>query len=49
MKRNATVITQNPYIDLIDTDNEEEDENQPDVRIFRRHQGIPFIYSQRMR
>ena len=35
MKRTATAITQNPYIDLVDTDDDEEDDNQPDVRIFQ--------------
>ena len=42
MKRNATAITQNPYIDLVDTDNDEEDDNQPDVRIFQAPPGYPF-------
>ena len=27
MKRNATAITQNPYINLVDTDNDKEDDN----------------------
>ena len=34
MKRNATAITQNPYIDLVESDDDDEDDNQPDVRIF---------------
>ena len=35
MKRTATAITQNPYIDLVDSDNDDKDDNQPDVRIFQ--------------
>ena len=42
MKRNATAITQNPYIDLVDTDNDKEDDNQPDVRIFQAPPGYPL-------
>ena len=42
MKRNATAIIQNPYIDLVDTDDDEEDDNQPDVRIFQAPPGYPF-------
>ena len=49
MKRTATAITQNTYIDFVDTDDNEEDDNQPDARIFRRHQDILSIYNQRMR
>ena len=42
MKRTATAITQNPYIDLVDTDDDKEDDNQPDVRIFQAPPGYPF-------
>ena len=43
MKRTATTITQNPYIDLVDSDDDKDDDNQPDAHIFRRHQGILTI------
>ena len=42
MKRNATAITQNPYIDLVESDDNNEDDNQPDVRIFQAPPGYPF-------
>ena len=42
MKRSATAITQNSYIDLVDTNDDEEDDNQPDVRIFQAPPGYPF-------
>ena len=42
MKRTATAITQNPYIDLVDSDDDEEDDNQPDARIFQAPPGYPF-------
>ena len=42
MKRNATATTQNPYIDLVDTNDENKDDNQPDVRIFQAPPGYPF-------
>ena len=42
MKRTATVITQNPYIDLVDSDDNDEDDNQPDVRIFQAPPGYPL-------
>ena len=42
MKRTATAITQNPYIDLVDSDEDDEDDNQPDVRIFQAPPGYPL-------
>ena len=42
MKRTATAITQNPYIDLVDSDDDDEDNNQPDVRIFQAPPGYPL-------
>ena len=42
MKRNATAITQNPYIDLVKSDDDDEDDNQPDVRIFQAPPGYPL-------
>ena len=42
MKRSATAITQNPCIDLVDTDDDEEDDNQPDARIFQAPPGYPL-------
>ena len=42
MKRTATAITHNPYIDLVDSDDDEEDDNQPDARIFQAPPGYPF-------
>ena len=42
MKRTATAITQNPYIDLVDSDDDDEDDNQPDVRIFQAPPGHPL-------
>ena len=41
-KRKATAITQNPYIDLVNSDNDDdEDDNQPDVRVFPAPSGYP--------
>ena len=40
-KRKATDITQNPYIDLVDSSDDEEDDNQPDARIFPAPPGYP--------
>ena len=42
MKRTATAITQNPYIDLVDSDDDDEDDNQPDARIFPAPPGYPY-------
>ena len=42
MKSSATAITKNPYIDLVDTNDDEEDDNQPDVCIFQSPPGYPF-------
>ena len=42
IKRNATAITPNPYIDLVDSDGDEENDNQPDVCIFQLPPGYPF-------
>ena len=42
MKRTATAITQNPYIDLVDSDDNKEDDNQPDARIFQAPPGYPY-------
>ena len=42
MKRTATAITQNPYIDLVDSNDDEEDDNQPDARIFQAPPGYPY-------
>ena len=47
MKRTTTAITQNPYINLVDTNDDEEDDNQPDVRIFQAPPGYPFYLQQK--
>ena len=41
-KRKSTVISQNPYIDLVDSDDNEDDDNQPDARIFQAPPGFPY-------
>ena len=40
LKRKSTELTQNPYIDLVDS-SEDEDDNQPDVRVFQAPSGYP--------
>ena len=40
LKRKSTKLTQNPYIDLVDS-SEDEDDNQPDVRVFQAPSGYP--------
>ena len=47
MKRTATAITQNPYIDLVDSADGDEDDNQPDARIFPAPPGYPYYLSAR--
>ena len=42
MKTTATAITQNPYIDLVSSDDDKDDDNQPDVRIFQAPPGYPL-------
>ena len=41
LKRKATELTQNPYIDLVDSSDDEEENNQPDVRVFPAPPGYP--------
>ena len=40
-KRKATAIDQNPYIDLVDLDDDDDVDNQPDVRVFPAPPGYP--------
>ena len=40
-KRKATAIDQNPYIDLVDSDDDDDVDNQPDVRVFPAPPGYP--------
>ena len=47
MKRTATAITQNPYINLVNSDDDEDDDNQPDARIFQAPPGYPYYLKAR--
>ena len=44
MKRGSTFITQNPYIDLVDSDDDVDDDNQPDARIFPAPPGYTTCF-----
>ena len=46
-KRKATAIDQNPYIDLVDSDNDNDVDNQPDVRVFPAPPGYPMYLQPR--
>ena len=41
LKRKATGPTQNPYIDLVDSDDDDDNDNQPDARVFSAPSGYP--------